>query len=124
MWALHNETIVCEDTAYDVDHPSYGINCDGAYYALLHRDHNAITVLSTQGRRVGKIVITEAFGKKIKLSWGIHIDSATHNIFASCESDNSGVLCVSMEGDPLWFSSLAGDHINSRSPVCNKLHRP
>ena len=63
LWTLHDETIVCEDTAYDVDHPSYGIHYDGAYYTLLHRDHNATTVLDTQGVQIRKIVIREAFGK-------------------------------------------------------------
>ena len=34
------------------------------------------------------------------------MDSATHNIYVSCGPNNSGVLCVSMEGDPVWFSPL------------------
>ena len=115
LWALRDETIVCEDTAYDVDHPSYSIHYGMTYYALLHRDHNAITVLDTQGKRVRKIFIREAFSKKIKLSWCVHMDSATHNIYVSCESDNSGVLCISVKGDPLWFSSLAGDTVGITS---------
>ena len=109
LWTLHDKTIVCEDTAYDVVYPSYGIHYDGAYYVLLHSDHNSTTVLDTQGMQIRKIVIREVFGKKIKLSWGIHIGNATHNIYVSCEPYNSGVLCISVEGDPLWFSSLAGD---------------
>ena len=43
LWTLHAETIVCQDTAYDVDAISHGIQYDGLFYAVLHGDDNAIT---------------------------------------------------------------------------------
>ena len=108
VWALQGETIVFENTTYDVCHKSNGIHFNGTYYAVLHHLDNAITVLDTQGKRVRKIVLIEAFGKKITFSFGIHMDSVTHNICVSCQPGNSGVLCVSAEGTPLWFTPLSG----------------
>ena len=107
LWSVHEDKIVNENITYDVDHLSQGIHYNGRNFSILHSTNNAITVLDTQGRRVWKIVVKEAFGKKIKLSYGIHMDSATNNIYVSCLPDNPGVLCVSMEVDPLWFSPLS-----------------
>ena len=106
---MRGKVIVTEDTSYDVDHNSHGIHYNGIYYCVLHRWDNAITILGTQGRQVRKIVMKEAFGKKIEFGgWDIHMDTTTHNIYLPCRGDNSGALCLSVEGDPLWFTPLEG----------------
>ena len=65
-------------------------------------------MLDIQGRQVRKIVIKEAFGNEITFGWDIHMDSKTHNIYVPCVIYNNRVLCVSVEGEPLWFSPLTG----------------
>ena len=107
LWTLRGDIIVAEDVSYKVDHNSYGIHYNGTYYCVVHRNNSAITILDTQGRQVRKIAIKEAFGKKIRFGWDIHMDSTTH-IYVPCISPNYGVLCVSVEGEPLWFSPLKG----------------
>ena len=32
----------------------------------------------------------------------VDMDRETHNIYVSCAPENSGVLCVSVKGQPLW----------------------
>ena len=108
IWTLRGETIVAEDVSYHVDHDSYGIHFNGTYYCVLHRDDNVITVLDTRGRQVRKIVIKEACGMKIGFGWDILMDSTTHNIYVPCQFPSYGALYVSVEGEPLWFSSLSG----------------
>ena len=71
FWTLRDETIVCEDPTYDLEHKSDDIHYNGTYYAVLHSHDNAITVMNIHGKRLRKIVIEEAFGKKIKFSYGI-----------------------------------------------------
>ena len=108
LWSVHGDKIVNENISYDVDNYSHGIYYDGRNFSVLHNPFNAITVLDTQGRQVRKIVVKEAFGKKIEFRYGIHMDSETHNMYVTCQPNNSGVLCVSMVGDPVWFSPLSG----------------
>ena len=109
LWTLQGKLIVTEDISYDVDHNSHGIHYNGIYYCVLHRWDNAITILGTQGRQIRKIVMKEAFGKKIEFGgWDIHMDTTTHNIYLPCRGDNSGSLCLSVEGEPLWFTPLEG----------------
>ena len=108
LWTLRGETIVAEDASYKIYHYSHGIHFNNTYYCVVNRDNSAITVLDTQGRKVRKIVIKEAFGTKIRFSWDIHMDSTTHNIYVPCRSPNYGVLCVSLDGEPLWFSPPTG----------------
>ena len=109
IWALCGDTVECEDTVYNVEHKSHGIHFDGLYYSVLHGQDNAITVLDTQGRQVRKIVLKEVFGERIRFSYGITMDSVSHNIYVSCRPEKSGVLCVSIEGDLLWFTPLSGN---------------
>ena len=108
LWTLRGKTIVTEDISYDVDHISHGLHYNDTYYCVLHRESNAITVLGTQGRRVRKIVRTEAFGKKIEFGHGIHMDKTTHNIYVPCWTNNKGMVCLSVHGDVLWFTPLEG----------------
>ena len=108
LWTLRGKILVAEDPSYNVDHKSHGIHYNGTYYCVLHWYVIAITVLDIQGRQVRKIAIKEAFGKKIRFGWDIHMDSTTHNIYAPCWDFNYGVLCVSVEGDPLLFFPLTG----------------
>ena len=123
LWSVHGDKIVNENISYTVYHSSQGIRYNGRHFSVFHILDDAITVLDTQGRQVRKIVVKEAFGKKITFSWGIHMDSATNNIYVSCKPDNSGVLCISMEGHPLWFSPLCGaigiTEINGVMCVCD-----
>ena len=100
-------SIINEETSYEVEYRSYDVQYNGTYYTVLHMDHDAITVLGKRGRQVRKIVLKEVFGEKIKLGWGLYMDSATHNIYVTCIF-NSGVLCVSVTGEPLWFTPLSG----------------
>ena len=104
LWSVQEDKIVNENITYDVGHASHGIHYNGRNFSVLHVHANAITLLDTQGRRVRKIVVKEAFGKKMQLSYGIHMDSETHNIYVSCRRS---VLCVSVEGDPVWFSPFS-----------------
>ena len=76
--------------------------------AVLHNQDNAITVLDTNGGKVRKIVIMKAFGRVIELGFDIHMDKVTHAIYVPCWMSDDGVLCVSVEGEPLWFTKLAG----------------
>ena len=108
LWTLRGETIAAEEVSYKIYHYSHGINYNSTYYCVVDRDNSAITVLDTQGRKVRKIIIKEAFGKKIRFGLDIHMDRKTHNIYVTCVLDNRGVLCVSVEGEPLWFSPLTG----------------
>ena len=75
---------------------------------VLHRLDNAITVLDTQGRQVRKIVRKEASGKEIEFGADLHMDKTTHNIYMPCIGVNKGVLCLTLEDEPLWFTPLEG----------------
>ena len=108
LWKLRDENIVAEDISYKVDRNSDGIHYNGTYYCLLHRYDNAVTVLDTKGKGNTEIGIIEAFGKKIQLGWDIYMDSKTHNIYAPCIGKHDGILCVSLEGESLWFTPLKG----------------
>ena len=108
LWTLREEAIVTDDLSYDVDNDSHGNHYNGTYFCVLHYRDNAITVLDTQGRQVRKIVRKEAFGKGIKFGWDIHMDNAKHNIYVPCSGVNRGVLCLSVEGEPLWLTPLKG----------------
>ena len=107
LWTLRGKAIVT-DILYDIDHDSHDIHYNGTYFCVLHREYNAITVLDTQGRQVRKIVRKEALGKEIGFGWDIHIDKTTHYIYVPCWGDNSGVLCLSVHDEALWFTPLDG----------------
>ncbi|KAK3108789.1 hypothetical protein FSP39_015805 [Pinctada imbricata] len=53
------------------------------------------------------ITTKEAFGKKFEFGMDIHMDSDTNNIYVPCENEN-GVLCMTIEGQALWFTPLSG----------------
>ena len=109
FWTLEEKNIIREKDPYKIHRIVHDVHYNGTYYAMLHSGtETAITLLDTQGRQVRKIVIEEAFGKKIKLTWVIHMDSETHHIYVTCMYDDSGVLCVSVEGEPLWFTPMSG----------------
>ena len=78
------------------------------YYCVLHRKNNVITVLDAHGKQVREIFRTDAFGKMIEFGVDIHMDSASHNIYVPCNGKNRGVLCLSVEGEPLWVTPLEG----------------
>ena len=107
FWILLDNDIYCKGTTYNVeDNGCYGISYNGSFFCVLQR--NAITVLDKQGIQVRKIVMKEAFGKSIEFGFDLHMDSTTHSIYVPCVKPNCGVLCVSLEGEPLWFSPLTG----------------
>ena len=108
LWTLRGKVIVTEDISYDVDHDSDGIDYNDTYYCVLHRNENAIMVLDTQGRQVRNIVRKDAFGEMIEFGFDIHMDKTIHNIYVPCIGDNTGVLCLSVKGEPLWFTQLKG----------------
>ncbi|KAK3109185.1 hypothetical protein FSP39_024810 [Pinctada imbricata] len=106
LWTVRGQTIVSEDVSYHVDHRAYGIHYNGTYYCVLHRWDDAITILDRQGRQVRKIIMKEACGKKFEFGWDIHMDSDTNNIYVPCW-DEDGVLCMTIEGQALWFTPLS-----------------
>ncbi|KAK3109067.1 hypothetical protein FSP39_022175 [Pinctada imbricata] len=106
LWTVRGQTIVSEDVSYHVDHWSHGIHYNGTYYCVLHQLDNAITILDRQGRQVRKIIMKEACGKKFKFGWDIHMDSDTNNIYVPCYYED-GVLCMTIEGQALWFTPLS-----------------
>ncbi|KAK3108386.1 hypothetical protein FSP39_006817 [Pinctada imbricata] len=107
LWTVRGQTIVNEDVSYHVDHRADGIHYNGKYYCVLHRWDDAIAILDRQGIQVRKIIMKEACGKKIRFGWDIHMDSDTNNIYVPCENEN-GVMCMTLEGQSLWFTPLSG----------------
>ena len=90
-----------------VNNSCEGMCYNGTYYCLVHAFPNCITVIDTHGRHVREIAIKEAFGQKIRFGEDIHMDSTSHNIYVpNTAINNLGVLCVSVEGGPLWFCPL------------------
>ena len=108
FWNLPGKTIVTEDISYDVDHTSDGMHYNGTYYCVLQHQGNTITVLGAEGRQVRKIIMNEALGRKIRFGGDIHMDKTTHNMYVPCRGTNDAVLCLSMKGEPLWFTQLKG----------------
>ncbi|KAK3096598.1 hypothetical protein FSP39_001564 [Pinctada imbricata] len=108
LWTLRGSTIVSKDVSYQVDDYVHGIHYNGTYYCVLHvhRDDNTITVLDRQGTQVRKIITKEAYGRTFKFAYDIHTDSETNNIYVPCW-DEDGVLCMTIEGQALWFRSLS-----------------
>ncbi|KAK3109001.1 hypothetical protein FSP39_020700 [Pinctada imbricata] len=106
LWTVRGQTIVSEDVSYHVDHDAHGIHYNGTCYCVLHRDNNAITILDRQGRQVRKIIMKEACGKKFNFGGDMHMDSDTNNIYVPC-FDEDGVLCMTIEGQALWFTPLS-----------------
>ena len=103
-WTLRENTIESDSKKYKFDYLVHGIHFDGTFYYVVHMHANAINVLDSEGKIVREIVIKEAFGKAIRFGRGICSDSATHNIYVGCYPN--GVLCLSREGEPLWFHSF------------------
>ena len=52
--------------------------------------------------------LQDVFGMGVYLGKRIHLDGETSNICVPCYLEDSGVFCVSVRGDPLWFSPLPG----------------
>ncbi|KAK3108351.1 hypothetical protein FSP39_006111 [Pinctada imbricata] len=48
----------------------------------------------------------EACGKKFEFGYDIHTDSDTNNIYVPCFRED-GVLCMTIEGQALWFTPLS-----------------
>ncbi|KAK3108051.1 hypothetical protein FSP39_000222 [Pinctada imbricata] len=105
LWTVRGQTIVSEYVSYHVDQRAHGIHYNGTYYCVLHHWDNAITILDRQGRQVRKIIMKEACGKTFKFGWDIHMDSDTNNIYVPCDNEH-GVLCMTIEGQALWFTPL------------------
>ena len=108
FWTLRDKKLVIGKASYDVDSSSVGVDYNGTYFALLRNWGNCINIMDAEGCEVRKIILNKAFGKKIEFGSVLHIDKVTHNIFIPCSGDNAGVLSVSVEGDPLWFTRLGG----------------
>ena len=108
FWKLCGNDIKCLDKTFHEESKIFGICYNGTFFGVLHHTDDLINVLDSQGRKVRKIVLNEAFGKKIKFGFDIHMDIATHNIYVPCVNHTYGVLCMSVEGEPLWFSPLIG----------------
>ena len=105
LWKLHNRKIKPQDEKYPVELAAEALHFNGTYYCVLHREHNAITILDDRGRHVRKFVIKEAFGKNVKFSFDIHNDRDTHHVYMPCVGDNMGILCASVEGQVHNFFS-------------------
>ncbi|KAK3108105.1 hypothetical protein FSP39_001353 [Pinctada imbricata] len=103
LWTLHGKTIVCEDALHPVNPRAHGIHYNGTYFCLQHNWNNTITILDRQGRQVRKIIMKKACGKKFSFGFDIHMD--TNNIYVPCSNEH-GVLCMTIEGQALWFTSL------------------
>ena len=111
FWKLQGNAIKRKDRTYNAGTKhSKDICYNGTYICLLHSapTPNAITVLDTQGRQVREIAMEEAFGKKISFGDYIHMDSATHNLYVPCVWYNFAVLCISVEGEPMWSTPITG----------------
>ena len=108
FWKLCGNEIKCLGKTFHEESKIFGICYNGTFFGVLHHTDDLINVLDSQGRKVRKIVIKEAFGKKIKFGFDIHMDIATHNIYVPCVNHTYGVLCISVEGEPLWFAPLTG----------------
>ena len=109
FWTLRGKVIKSNDGTFNVGTGfSNAISYNGTYFCATQLLPNVIKAIDMQGRLVKKIVMEEVFGKKIAFGSDIHMDSATNDIYIPCVMDNRGVLCVSLRGEPLWFSSLKG----------------
>ena len=108
-WTIRGETIESLDTFYKVEHFGYGIHYNGLYYCILHRLEKAVTVLDSQGEKVRKIVVKDAFEEKMEkisaFGWDIHSDVETNAIYIPCRSP-AGVLCLSIHCETQWFIDL------------------
>ncbi|KAK3108877.1 hypothetical protein FSP39_017700, partial [Pinctada imbricata] len=60
LWTVRGQTIVSEEISYQVEHGAQGIHFNGMFYCALHQRDYTITILDRQGRKVRKIVMTEA----------------------------------------------------------------
>ena len=106
IWRLSGDTIVSDGVLCDVDHDSCSISSNGEYYCVLHNNNITITVLDAHGKQVRKVTIEEAFGKKIRLGWDLHMDRNTSDIYVVCHGVNRGILCLSVDGTVRWFAPL------------------
>ncbi|KAK3082799.1 hypothetical protein FSP39_005585 [Pinctada imbricata] len=106
LWTLVDKSKASLDVTYRVDHSAQGIHYNGKYYCVIHRKANAIAILDWQGIQIRTITMEEAFGNEFKFGKDILMDSDTNNIYVPCRNED-GVLCLTIEGKALWFSSLS-----------------
>ncbi|KAK3108284.1 hypothetical protein FSP39_004890 [Pinctada imbricata] len=108
FWTVRDQKIVQLDGGNEVEHDADGIRYNGENFVVLHRFDNAITILDNEGSIKDKLVVKEAFGKRINFGFEIQLDIAG-NIYLPCVEESKGVLCLSLEGDCLWHCELPGN---------------
>ena len=108
VWTLYGKSVFREIAPCDLHLDSFNVHFNGRFYCVLHCYDTVISVLDTELKLVRKIVRNKAFDREIEFGFGIQMDSKTNNIYVSCVGYHSGVLCLSEEGEPLWFTPLSG----------------
>ena len=105
---MHGHALSPNEKSYEVGYQAYGIDFNGTYYFVQHRNDNKVTVLDAQGGHVRKFEVREVNGERVEFGWDIHSDRDTHQAFIPCEGGNDGILHVSIYGELLRFTELDG----------------
>ena len=103
-WTAREKIIVHNDPDFEINQEAYAIHFSGNKYYIVNTNENVITVFDVIGKQERKIGPRKlrTFGKCIKYGPGIYSDVDTQNIYLVCR-DIHGVLCLSRNGDILWF---------------------
>ena len=110
QWKIEGQEVVGGDVIFRADSMlAVAVQFTGTHYCILHLWQKTISVFDTDGILVKKIVIKEIFNKKIFPGFDLCIDHRTKNIYIPCWCASRGVLCVSIQGKPLWFTQLPGN---------------
>ena len=105
LWTVRDQTIIRLEDMYEVDADADGIGFNGDHFCVLHRFDNKITILDKKGTGQNKLIIKEAFGKRVNFGYDIQMDELSH-IYIPCVEESKGVLCTTITGTVLWHCSL------------------
>ena len=118
VWCVDGSVMVSKDISYNVGKYSH-ISYNGKYFSTCCTiDINGgsdglwkvrIFVLDKQGRQIRNFELRKVFGLESMVANDIQIEEMTNNTYISVRDDitgKSGILSVSIEGNPLWFFSL------------------
>ena len=110
FWRVVDKEIKSQDKCYKMITPhASAIHYNGTYFCVLHRYGSGVSVFDSLGTHVRTFEINDVYGKKVdKEKWDIHSDRNTHNIYVPCWGECRGMLCVSIEGEILWFCDFDG----------------
>ena len=110
FWKVVGKEIKSQDKCFKLITPhASAIHYNGTYFCVLHRYGSGISVLDSLGTHVRTFEINDVYGKKVdKEKWDIHSDRNTHNIYVPCWGECRGMLCVTLEGEILWFCDFDG----------------